>query len=183
MKITETNIPDLFVIDPAVFEDDRGYFYECFNVNRFQDLELPNNFVQDNMSWSKKGVLRGLHFQQPPHAQTKLVCVLKGKVLDVVVDIRPSSPTYLQHFKQVLSEQNKKQLLIPKGFAHGFVVLSEDALFYYKCDSFYNASSDAGIRYDDKTLNIDWEVKTEDIITSPKDTILPSLEEFKNPFK
>jgi len=182
MKFKETNIPDLLVVEPTVYDDERGYFYECFNLLRYKDLNLPYNFVQDNMSWSKKGVLRGLHFQKPPNAQSKLVCVLKGEVLDVVVDIRTSSPTYLQSYKQVLSEENKKQILIPKGFAHGFVVLSEDALFYYKCDAPYHAESDAGIRYDDPQLNIDWQVPENSIITSPKDLLLPTLETFKSPF-
>jgi len=182
MKITETNIADLLVIEPRVFEDDRGYFYECFNSKRFNDARLPSGYVQDNMSWSKKGVVRGLHFQKPPNAQTKLVCVLKGEVLDVVVDIRKSSPTYLQHFKQVLSEKNKKQMLIPRGFAHGFVVLSEDALFYYKCDAYYDAQSDAGIRFDDPELNIDWEMPNDLLFTSPKDLLLPTLKEFESPF-
>ncbi len=183
MKITETNISGLLVIEPKVFEDERGYFYECFNVDRFKGLDLPHNFVQDNLSRSTKGVLRGLHFQKPPFAQTKLVCVLKGEVLDVAVDIRPSSPTYLQHYRQVLSEENKTQMLIPKGFAHGFVVLSDEALFYYKCDALYNAESDAGIRFNDPQLNIDWGISQNEVITSPKDLLLPTLEKFNSPFK
>jgi dTDP-4-dehydrorhamnose 3,5-epimerase len=177
MKIIETPIKDLLVIEPTVFEDDRGYFFEAYNKKRFEELGLNYNFVQDNESKSAFGVVRGLHYQLEPYAQTKLVRVLKGSVYDVAVDLRKGSATFGKWFGIELTDKNKKQLLIPKGFAHGFAVLSPDAIFYYKCDQFYNKESEKGIIFNDAVLNIDWKLEEKDILLSDKDKALPL---FKN---
>ncbi|HNO27381.1 MAG TPA: dTDP-4-dehydrorhamnose 3,5-epimerase [Chitinophagales bacterium] len=182
MPFIETPISGLYVYEPKVFEDARGYFYESFNVQVFGEKGINTNFVQDNQSRSSYGVLRGLHYQLAPHAQAKLVRVISGEVYDVAVDIRKGSPTFGQHFGVILSAENKKQLYIPRGFAHGFVVLSETAEFFYKCDNFYNKEHDAGIRFDDATINIDWKIPHSDIQVSEKDADLPNLQDAKNNF-
>ncbi|TNJ47053.1 dTDP-4-dehydrorhamnose 3,5-epimerase [Tamlana fucoidanivorans] len=179
MKIEESNLKGCFVITPDVFEDERGYFFESFNAKTFQELTgQAITFVQDNQSKSSKGVLRGLHYQRGAHAQTKLVRVIKGKVLDVCVDLREGSETYGKHFSIILDAIKHQQLFIPKGFAHGFVVLEDDTLFSYKCDAFYNKASEAGILFNDKTLNIDWMLSEDELIISEKDLKLPSLESY-----
>ena len=181
MNIKETKLKDCFVIEPEVFRDDRGYFYESFNLDKFNNaLGLNINFVQDNDSFSIKGTLRGLHFQIGEHAQAKLVRVLQGKVLDVVVDLRRNSPSFGEYLSLELSEENKKQLFIPRGFAHGFIVLSKNAIFSYKCDNYYHKDSERGIIFNDKTLNIDWNYPENKIILSEKDRQLPT---FQNLFK
>ena len=169
MPFTEVSIPGLLVFEPSVFADSRGFFFESYNEKLFAAQGIHDHFVQDNQSKSEYGVVRGLHFQQNPYAQTKLVRVLVGKILDVAVDIRKNSPTYGQVFSIELSAENKKQLYIPKGFAHGFSVLSEVAEVLYKCDNFYNKQSEGGILLDDKTLNIDWKVSPDKMIVSDKD--------------
>lgn len=177
MTVKETRLKGCFIIEPKIFEDNRGYFLESYNQKVFNKLIGSNiNFVQDNESLSSKGVLRGLHYQTGAHAQAKLVRVLKGKVLDVAVDLRKESQTFGDYVAVELSEQNKKQLFLPRGFAHGFVVLSNMALFSYKCDNFYNKEAEAGIIYNDKNLNIDWQLNEEDFIVSEKDLILPKFE-------
>jgi dTDP-4-dehydrorhamnose 3,5-epimerase len=176
MNIETTLIKDLLIINPIVFEDTRGYFFEAYNQNTLAGLGVIINFVQDNQSFSKRGTLRGLHYQNPPYAQTKLVRVLQGEIIDVAVDIRKASPTYGQHFAIHLSAENKKQLLIPHGFAHGFSVISETAVVLYKCDQFYNKASEGGIRFDDPSLNIDWGMDLKDAIVSDKDLVLPGIE-------
>jgi dTDP-4-dehydrorhamnose 3,5-epimerase len=176
MEIIKTPLADCFVIKPAVFTDPRGYFFESFNEQRFNAASGLNvHFVQDNQSFSSYGVLRGLHFQKGEHAQAKLVRVLKGEVLDVAVDLREGSATYGQHFSVLLSEENKLQFFVPRGFAHGFVVLSEQAEFFYKCDNYYNKSSEGGLHYADQDLKIDWQVPHNDLLISEKDEILPFL--------
>lgn len=175
MPFTDTPIPDLFVFEPNIFEDARGYFFESFNTAIFAEKNINTNFVQDNQSKSSYGVLRGLHYQLNPFSQAKLVRVISGEVLDVAVDIRQNSPTYGQHFSIILSAENKKQLYIPRGFAHGFVVLSETAEFFYKCDNFYSKEHDAGIIYNDVSLNIDWILKPDMILVSEKDKNLPEI--------
>ena len=181
MIIEETYLKGCFVITPNVFEDERGYFFESFNKKIFEaETGIISNFVQDNQSKSSKGVLRGLHFQKGDFAQAKLVQVVKGKVLDVCVDIREKSATFGQYFALILDDKSRKQLYIPKGFAHGFVVLEDHTIFSYKCDNFYNKASESGIIYNDKTLNIDWGVSEKDLIISEKDIQLPT---FENVFK
>jgi dTDP-4-dehydrorhamnose 3,5-epimerase len=182
MEKLETPLQGLYVISPRVFEDSRGYFFEAYNENSFRSLGIDLRFVQDNQSRSSYGVIRGLHYQLPPHAQTKLVRVLEGRILDVALDIRKGSPSYGQHFAVELSAENKKQLFIPKGFAHGFSVLSETAIVLYKCDAFYNKDSDAGIRYDDPALGIDWKIPADSVVVSDKDKILPGLDGCRNSF-
>jgi len=182
MPFHKTDISGLLVFEPAVFEDGRGYFFESYNEKIFQQAGIDLRFVQDNQSSSKYGVIRGLHYQLPPFAQSKLVRVLYGKILDVAVDIRKGSSTYGKTFCLELSDENKKQLFIPVGFAHGFSVLTEKAEVLYKCDAFYNRESDAGIRYDDPTLAIDWKIPATKAIISEKDKILPALTECKNSF-
>jgi dTDP-4-dehydrorhamnose 3,5-epimerase len=182
MRIETTPIQDLVIINPNVFEDARGYFFESFNQNNFDQHVLVTNFIQDNQSLSKCNTLRGLHYQNPPFAQTKLVRVLQGEIIDVAVDIRRASPTYGQHFRITLSAENKKQLLIPHGFAHGFSVISETAVVLYKCDQFYNKASEGGIRFDDPSLNIDWGMDLKDAIVSDKDLVLPGIEECNSIF-
>lgn len=169
MKLITTQFKDLFIIEPKVFFDERGYFFESFNNKVLQNHHQSFSFVQDNHSFSKHGVLRGLHFQKGEHAQTKLVRALQGEILDVVVDIRPNSTTYLKHFSIRLSAENKTQLLVPKGFAHGFIVLSETAEVMYKCDNYYHPESEGGLRFDDPVLNIDWILSKEEMIINKKD--------------
>ena len=176
MKAIETKLKGCFIIEPKVIKDPRGYFFESFNQNRFNELVGEHvAFVQDNESFSSKGVLRGLQFQTGKYAQAKLMRVLKGMVLDVVVDIRKDSPTFSKHFSIELSENNKRQLFVPRGFAHGFIVLSETAIFSYKCDNFYNNASEQGVRYDDPSLEIDWRLPANELIVSEKDLVLPTL--------
>jgi len=169
MPFTEVPIPGLLVFEPAVFADSRGFFFESYNEKNFQAQGINEHFVQDNQSKSEYGVVRGLHYQLNPFAQTKLVRVLVGRVLDVAVDLRKNSPTYGKFFSIELSAENKKQLYIPKGFAHGFSVLSETAEVLYKCDNFYNKQSEGGILLDDADLNIDWQIPANDLILSDKD--------------
>mgnify|MGYP006082092567 FL=1 len=176
MKFSRAEIPDIIIIEPDVFTDERGYFFESFKQDELNDyLGYNINFCQDNESESSYGVLRGLHYQLNPYAQSKLVRVIKGKVLDVSVDIRIGSPTFGKNLAVELSEENKKQLFIPKGFAHGFVVLSETAIFCYKVDNYYDKESDRGIAYNDPNLEINWKIKNEDMKISNKDITLPSL--------
>lgn len=178
MKINETGLDGCWIIEPKRFEDDRGYFYESFNLIDFQQkTNQIVSFVQDNQSLSNYGVIRGLHAQKEPFAQAKLVRVVRGKVLDVIVDVRENSPTFGQHFSVELSESNHKQLFIPKGFLHGFSVLSEQAIFLYKCDEYYHADQEYGVRFDDIDLQIDWKIPTEEIIISEKDRQLPMFKE------
>lgn len=177
MTVTETGLKDCVIIEPKVFGDKRGYFLETFNANTFKELTGLNvEFVQDNESFSSRGVLRGLHYQTGEHAQAKLVRVVKGEVLDVAVDLRKDSPTYGQHVTVNLSEDNKKQLFVPRGFAHGFVVLSETAIFAYKCDNLYHKESEGGVIYNDESLNINWQIAENEMIISEKDLVLPALE-------
>ncbi len=178
MKVIDTEISDLFILEPKVFGDDRGYFFESYSKMTLDALLGKGyTFVQDNESKSSYGVIRGLHYQLTPFSQTKLVRVLQGKVYDVAVDLRRDSSTFLDWVGVELSAENKKQFLIPKGFAHGFSVLSETAIFAYKCDEYYHPEAEAGIIYNDQSLNIDWKVKNEDVKISPKDMLLPKLEE------
>lgn len=172
MKFTRTKIHDVVIIEPQIHGDDRGYFIESFREDKlFEFLGFKIKFCQDNESKSSFGVLRGLHYQLPPYAQTKLVRVIKGKVLDVAVDIRKGSPTFGEYVAVELSDENKKQLLVPRGFAHGFVVLSDEAIFAYKVDNYYSPDNDRGIAFDDKNLNIDWKLAFEKLQLSPKDSI------------
>ncbi len=173
MNIIETGIQDLLVIEPRIFEDDRGYFFESYNQKSWPEIITIRPYVQDNEAHSSYGVLRGLHYQIPPFDQAKLVRVVSGKVLDVVVDIRPNSPTYGQSYSEILSSQNKKQMYVPRGFAHGYVVLSESAVFCYKCDNYYSKQHDGGIYFNDPTLNIDWQIDLDFVELSEKDKILP----------
>jgi dTDP-4-dehydrorhamnose 3,5-epimerase len=182
MKLEHTAIADLFVLTPTVFEDERGYFMESYNQQKLEEAGIHIPFVQDNQSFSKQGTLRGLHYQNPPFAQTKLVRVLEGEIMDVAVDLRKDSPTYGQHFAITLSAENKKQLLIPHGFAHGFSVISETAVVLYKCDQFYNKASEGGIRFDDPLLNIDWGIDLNAAIVSEKDQILPLFKDCNSGF-
>ena len=183
MNFIKTKLEGCFIIEPQIFKDERGYFVESYNKNVFDKGVGENiNFVQDNQSFSSKGVLRGLHYQTGEHAQAKLVRVLQGEVLDVAVDIRPNSQTFGAHVTLLLSAENGKQLFVPRGFAHGFVVISETATFFYKCDNFYNKASEGGIIYSDKTINIDWQFLTNELLVSEKDQILPSLEKAKKIF-
>lgn len=177
MKIVETGIEGLIILEPKVFEDERGYFFESFNLNVWKELGINQKFVQDNQSKSSYGVIRGLHYQLNPHSQTKVVRVLQGEVLDVAVDLRKNSRTFGKSFSLLLSDQNKRQMLIPKGFAHGFAVLSEVAVFYYKCDDLYNPPFERGIRYNDPALAIDWMIPQDKRIVSGKDQILPAFDQ------
>lgn len=178
MKVEETYLKDCFIIEPTIFGDDRGYFFESFNQQVFEEkTNLKVNFVQDNEAFSNRGVLRGLHFQKGKFAQAKLVRVIKGKVLDVAVDIRPNSKTFGKHFSIILSEENKKQLFVPRGFAHGYSVLEDNTIFSYKCDNFYTKSSEGGIIYNDSQLNINWMLEENEVIISEKDSFLKSLKD------
>lgn len=182
MPFTKTHIPDLLVFEPKVFEDSRGYFFESYNANTFSAEGVDIKFVQDNQAKSSYGVIRGLHYQQDPYAQTKLVRVLSGAIIDVAVDIRKGSPTYGQVYAIELSAENKKQLLVPKGFAHGYSVISETAEVMYKCDAFYNKQSEGGIAYNDPKLNIDWQISAGKAVVSEKDIILPGIDDCINNF-
>lgn len=176
MQVEETKLKGCFLIKPTVFEDSRGYFFESFNQQKFENaIGDKINFVQDNQAKSDYGVVRGLHFQKEEHAQAKLVSVVQGRVLDVVVDCRPDSDTYLQHVSVELSGKNFNQLFVPRGFAHGYSVLEDQTIFAYKCDNFYNKESEGGIFYADKKLNIDWQIPAEEMIVSEKDLLLQSL--------
>lgn len=179
MKITKTHLQGCFICEPSVYMDSRGNFSEVFNKLEFEELTgVKTSFVQDNQSVSKKNVLRGFHFQIGNYAQSKLVRVVKGTILDVCVDLRKDSNTYLQHFKIELNDQNRKQLFIPKGFAHAFLTLSEEAIVSYKCDDYYNKEFERGIRYNDNQFAIDWPVASSDLIISKKDLNLPFFEEY-----
>jgi dTDP-4-dehydrorhamnose 3,5-epimerase len=178
MKIIQTKIKDLLIIEPQVFEDSRGYFVETYNQSKFEANGLDYTFIQDNQSFSQYGTIRGLHFQTGDYAQAKLVRAVQGKVLDLAVDLRKNSPTLGQYVAVELSDTNFRQLLIPRGFAHGFAVISETAIFAYKCDNLYHKDSEAGILFSDTTLNIDWQIPVEKQIISAKDQTWPSLAEY-----
>lgn len=182
MPFTHTDIPDLVIFDPMVHRDSRGYFYESYNEDTFTQEGLRFRFVQDNQARSTFGVLRGLHYQAEPFAQTKLIRVLEGEILDIAVDIRIGSPCYGRSFSLRLSAANKKQLLVPRGFAHGYVVLSPMAEVFYKCDNIYNKSHEAGILYNDPELQIDWQINLDSVIISEKDKLLPLLKDASNNF-
>lgn len=182
MQFLKTDFAGLVIFQPAIFEDSRGYFFESYNEKIFLRHHIDLRFVQDNQSRSSYGVIRGLHYQLNPYAQSKLVRVLSGAILDVAVDIRKGSPTFGRSFSIELSGENKKQLLVPPGFAHGFSVLSENAEVFYKCDQFYNKETETGIRYDDPSLGIDWKIPAAKMIVSEKDQQLPVLADCKNNF-
>ena len=180
MNFIATKLEGCFIIEPKIIKDERGYFMESFNENTFQKaINQEVHFVQDNQSFSSKGVLRGLHYQTGEHAQAKLVRVLEGEVLDVAVDIRPGSPTFGHYESVLLSAENQRQFFVPRGFAHGFLVVSETATFFYKCDNFYNKESEGGIIFNDQTIAIDWQFPTSELIISEKDKIQPQLENAK----
>lgn len=183
MEIIETDIEGVLIIEPKVFKDARGYFFESYNEKAFKESTgIDINFLQDNESCSTYGVMRGLHFQRPPFAQAKLVRCVQGRVLDVAVDIRKGSPTYGKHVAVALTEENHRQFFIPRGFAHGFAVLSDTAVFQYKCDNYYAPQADGGISILDESLDIDWQIPTENAILSDKDTKHPLLKDFDSPF-
>ena len=182
MEVIKTAIEGLVIIEPKVFSDARGYFFESFSQREFEEKVRKINFVQDNESMSNYGVMRGLHFQRPPYSQSKLVRCVKGKVLDVAVDIRKGSPTYGQHVAVELSEDNHRQFFVPRGFAHGFAVLSETAVFQYKCDNFYTPEADGGISIQDSSLGIDWHIPVDKAILSEKDINHVCLKDFDSPF-
>jgi dTDP-4-dehydrorhamnose 3,5-epimerase len=182
MKITETKLKDLVIIEPEVFGDHRGYFMESFKRDWFKEHFPHIDFIQDNESQSQRGVLRGLHFQAPPFAQTKLVRVIQGEVLDVAVDLRKDSPTYGKHVSILLSGENKKQFLVPKGFAHGFVVLSDSAIFSYKVDNPYAPQHEEGIMWNDRDLKIDWLITDQEVQLSAKDQMLGAIKNLESPF-
>jgi len=182
MQIKKTDLPDLLILKPSVFEDERGFFYESWNEKTHQNLQLNYNWVQDNYARSQYGVIRGLHYQLNPNGQTKLVRVTQGKVIDAVVDLRKGSPTYGQSYSIELSEENKFQLLVPKGFAHGYAVISKVADFQYKCDSFYSKEDETGIHPLDATFNINWKIPSALIQLSEKDKTAPTFENCKNNF-
>ena len=180
MKIEKTKLEGCYIVHDTVHGDNRGYFFESFHQKRFyEQTGLHIDFVQDNQSRSQRGVLRGLHFQQGAHAQAKLVRVLEGKVLDIAVDLRKNAPTFGEYIAVELSEDSRTQFFVPRGFAHGFVVLSETAVFFYKCDNFYHKESEGGIIYNDPDLNIDWQLTDAEIFLSDKDKVLPTLQEAK----
>ncbi|MBO7458142.1 MAG: dTDP-4-dehydrorhamnose 3,5-epimerase [Paludibacteraceae bacterium] len=182
MEIIKTPIEGLLVIEPRVFRDARGYFVETYNEQRYREAGISAKFVQDNQSCSSYGVVRGLHFQKPPYAQAKLVCCTVGRVLDVAVDLRKNSPTYGQWYSVELSEENKRQFFIPRGFAHGFSVLSENAIFTYKCDNLYHPECEGGVLLSDSVLAIDWRIPEDARIISEKDTKHPAFNELETPF-
>lgn len=182
MDVVRTDIEGLVIIQPRLFEDQRGYFFESFSEREFAHKVAPVSFVQDNESKSSYGVLRGLHFQKPPYEQAKLVRVVKGRVLDVAVDLRKGSPTYGRYEAVELSEDNHRQLFIPRGFAHGFCVLSEEAVFQYKCDNYYAPQSEGAVRWDDPDLDIDWKIPLEDVILSDKDRNHPCFKDLDDMF-
>ena len=177
MKISKTAIDGVLIIEPQVFEDDRGYFFESYNQAKMEEAGLHYNFIQDNQSKSSYGVVRGIHFQKGEFAQAKLVRVLEGTVLDVAVDLRKNSPTFGKYVAVELSAENKKQLMIPRGFGHGFAVLSKTAVFAYKCDNVYNKASEGGIRFDDPDIHVDWKIDPKEAILSEKDKNAPFLKE------
>lgn len=177
MEVIKTAIDGVVIIEPKVFGDHRGYFFESFSESRFNELVRETRFVQDNESKSRYGVLRGLHFQKPPYAQSKLVRVVKGAVFDVAVDIRKGSPTFGQHVAVELTEGNHRQFFVPRGFAHGFVVLTDEVIFQYKCDNYYAPEYEGAIAWDDPDLGIDWKIPAEDVILSAKDTCHPRLKD------
>lgn len=179
MKFSKTEIPGVFIIEPKKFGDSRGYFFESYNEKEFHDNGIKTKFVQDNQSFSKYGTLRGLHFQNEKFTQAKLVRAVQGQVLDVAVDLRLKSPTFGKHVSVLLDDETNNMLFIPRGFAHGFSVQSDTAVFAYKCDNFYNSISEGGIIYNDPDLNIDWKVPTDKIITSSKDLLWPTLAKWK----
>jgi dTDP-4-dehydrorhamnose 3,5-epimerase len=183
MNVIDTEIEGVKIIEPNIFKDSRGYFFESFSQREFDEKVVPIVFLQDNESKSSYGVMRGLHFQKPPYTQSKLVRCVKGSVLDVAVDLREGSSTYGKHVAVELTEDNHRQLFIPKGFAHGFAVLSDTAVFQYKCDDFYHPEVDGGINILDESLGIDWKIPTDKAILSDKDTKHPLLKDFKTPFK
>ena len=178
MQVINTNIPEVKIIEPKIFGDDRGYFFESFSDKWFRENVCDTTFVQDNESKSKYGVLRGLHFQKTPYEQAKLIRVVSGAVLDVCVDLRENSPTFGKHVAIEISSENKRQVFIPRGFAHGFVVLSNEVVFQYKCDNYYVPESEGGIMWNDISLGINWEIAKEDIILSEKDKHHPTLSEY-----
>ncbi len=182
MEVIKTSIDGVVIIEPRIFKDARGYFFESFSKREFDEKVRPVNFVQDNQSMSVKGVMRGLHFQRPPYTQSKLVSCVKGRVLDVAVDIRKGSPTFGQHVAVELTEDNHRQFFVPRGFAHGFAVLSDVAVFQYKCDEFYHPEADGGISIIDSSLGIDWMLDPSEAILSEKDTKHPVLKDFDTPF-
>lgn len=182
MQIIYTPIEGLVILEPRIFHDTRGYFYESYNQQKMSELGIDTIFVQDNQSYSQKGVIRGLHFQRPPFAQAKLVRVIKGKVLDVAVDIRKSSPTYGQHYSVLLTGDNHRQFFIPEGFAHGFVALEDNSIFTYKCSQFYHKEAEMSIRYNDPILNIDWGLDETPIMTE-KDLCGVLFDQFNTPFE
>ena len=183
MEVIKTELEGVVIIEPKIFRDARGYFFESFSRKEFEEKVRKIAFVQDNESMSSYGVMRGLHFQLPPFTQSKLVRCVKGKVLDVAVDIRKGSPTFGKHVSVELSEDNHRQFFVPRGFAHGFAVLSETAVFQYKCDNFYAPQADGGISILDDSLGIDWKLPTDKVILSEKDTKHPLLKDFDSPFK
>ena len=182
MEIIKTNIEGVVIIEPRIFKDDRGYFFEYFSQREFEEKVCKKTFFQDNESKSSYGVLRGLHFQKPPFAQSKLVRVIKGAVLDVAVDIRKGSPTFGQYVSVELTGENHRQFFIPRGFAHGFSVLSEEVIFQYKCDNFYSPQSEGAIAWNDPDLNIDWRIPAEKVVLSEKDSKHPRLKDWQNVF-
>lgn len=182
MAFVPTTFPGLIIIEPVVFEDSRGYFFESFNERVFHSHNINISFIQDNQSKSSYGVIRGLHYQRAPHAQSKLIRVLRGAILDIAVDLRVGSATYGQSFSLELSAENKKQLLIPKGFAHGFSVISDVAEVLYKCDAYYHKESESGIIYNDPDLSIDWKIPADKAMISEKDKFLPSFKDYKGEF-
>ena len=182
MEVIKTNIAGVVIIEPRIFKDDRGYFFESFSQREFEEKVCKTTFVQDNESKSSYGVLRGLHFQKPPFAQSKLVRVIKGAVLDVAVDIRKGSPTFGQYVSVELTGENHRQFFIPRGFAHGFSVLSEEVIFQYKCDNFYSPQSEGAIAWNDPDLNIDWRIPAEKVVLSEKDSKHPRLKDWQNVF-
>jgi dTDP-4-dehydrorhamnose 3,5-epimerase len=182
MPFTPTTLPGLIIIEPAIFEDSRGYFFEAYNEDLFRKNSVNISFVQDNQSRSSYGVIRGLHFQLPPHAQTKLIRVLSGSIFDTVVDLRTGSPTFGEIFSIELSAANKKQLLVPKGFAHGFSVTSETAEVLYKCDAYYHKASERGLAYNDPSLGIDWKIPADKALISEKDSLLPLFNTYAGEF-
>ena len=182
MNVIKTDIEGVVVIEPRVFDDARGYFFESYSKRRFDEVVRPIEFVQDNESMSTRGVIRGLHFQRPPFSQSKLVRCVRGAVLDVVVDIRRGSPTYGRHIAVELTGENRRQLFVPRGFAHGFAVLSDEAVFQYKCDNFYAPQADGGISIKDESLGIDWCIPMDKVILSEKDTQHECLKDFTPPF-
>lgn len=182
MNIIKTDIEGVLILEPRIFRDSRGYFFESYNKEVFDKEVGPVDFVQDNESCSSYGVMRGLHFQLPPHTQAKLVRCVRGRVLDVAVDLRTGSPTYGRHVAAELSEENHRMFFIPRGFAHGFAVLSDTAVFQYKCDNLYCPEADGGISILDKSLGIDWQINEDEAILSPKDMNHPLLADFKSPF-